>query len=76
MMEYLTEAHMREAGYRLLERTTCQWKHLSGLPLESIEFQAGKVIMLSPVPLNSTQLREFSWGHAPQKPEDALHTLI
>ena len=76
MMTYLAEAAVREAAIDYLKRQLANGNTLATHLLETINFQAGKVIILSPVLLNPTQLLEFSWGHAPEKPEDATQFTI
>ena len=76
MISYPTEADVREAALDYVKEQLANGNTLATLLLETINFEAGKVIILSAVPLDSTQLLEFDWGHVPQKPEDATHVTI
>lgn len=76
MISYPTEPDVREAALDYLKGQLGEGHTLATLLREAIDFQRGKVMILSPVPLNRTQLLEFEWGHAPLKDEEATQITI
>jgi len=76
MMKYLTEPDVRDEAIDYLKEQLANGNTLATLLLETINFQAGNVAILSPVTLGSAQLLEFNWGHASQKPEDGIQLTI
>lgn len=71
-MTYITAANVRASAVEYVRRQLGQGKSLSKGLLEVVDFEAGRIMTLSPTPLSPTETMEFDWGHAPltqTKPE-------
>jgi hypothetical protein len=70
-LQHLDDKASRSAGISYLKYVLTQGHTLAKFLLQSVTSQDGRVSILSPDPLDSSQLLEFEYGHFPQEPVSA-----
>jgi len=70
-MQHLNDEISRSAGARYLTHILTQGHTLAKFLLQSVTPQVGTISILSPDPLDPSQLLQFDYGHFPQDPVSA-----
>jgi hypothetical protein len=65
MMTYVKEEIIRSAAVEYVRRQLAQGKSLARHLTENIDFGQGDILILTPAPLNQTEMTQFDWGHTP-----------
>lgn len=64
-MSYITEASVRTSAVEYTRRQLGQGKSLAKALLETVVFEEGRIMTLSPTALSPTETIQFDWGHTP-----------